>query len=503
MQQSLAPPDMVKPRLSYQDDLESLAFLNYSQAKLVKRRLEALMKNQFLLLPEFPSRDELIEVDEMGQGSFGRVIRVFHIQRKEYYALKTVRATESFTDMLHEINLMIRITEMNNEWFCKLVSFSVDDRSLQRDSGEKFIEFKMLMELGMCSLYQYNQVRREFGITWTEQELSVVYGSMVNAIQALKGARIFHRDIKDRNIVITKDGRIKIIDFGVAQEIQEDADGLAGVCGGEGTPHYMAPEVGPRGDVRVHPYLCDLYSLGITMLRLGNVRVIGNSTINILRDIERFKEKYPVLGELVENALAYDPEERRMAMRLPPNIPKRLKIKITPREEYMIIRSEYMTDVIDLHGLRTTNVLLQLALNLPVIIYRLYRLVFAEEDSEAFLVLQRLNWCYIGYLLCCFVYNCVGWNPKIRLKFHGLRYEHPFVDKRRLVYSRYFEIMCPVVAAIVIFCWIGPTIRNKVNFLFVITVLYLYNTVLVLIYLWYRAHQDYVDIRQFLSLIHI
>jgi hypothetical protein len=73
---------------------------------------------------------------------------------------------------------------------------------------------------------------------------------------------VIHRDIKPSNLLVTRDGRLKITDFGIAK-IGSNKHTLTGMI--IGTPAYMAPERYSGGDIDQR---CDLYSAGVLFFEL-------------------------------------------------------------------------------------------------------------------------------------------------------------------------------------------------------------------------------------------
>lgn len=55
-------------------------------------------------------------------------------------------------------------------------------------------------------------------------------------------ARLVHRDLKPRNLMLTAEGRLKVADFGIASTLSESQSRLTSHPGSSGTPHYMSPQ---------------------------------------------------------------------------------------------------------------------------------------------------------------------------------------------------------------------------------------------------------------------
>ena len=86
-----------------------------------------------------------------------------------------------------------------------------------------------------------------------------------DALVYLEAHGVVHRDIKPENILVTAEGQVKIIDFGIALFEAERRLTWAGLSNKVGTPDYMAPEHirGRRGDART-----DVYALGMLLYEL-------------------------------------------------------------------------------------------------------------------------------------------------------------------------------------------------------------------------------------------
>ncbi len=107
---------------------------------------------------------------------------------------------------------------------------------------------------------------------------------LVAGAQRLHREGLVHRDLKPSNVLVTAQGRVVILDFGLIRESGSDAATLTYDDQALGTPAYMAPEQGGRA--RVGP-AADWYAVGVMLYEcLTGVRPFVGSPLQILRDKE-------------------------------------------------------------------------------------------------------------------------------------------------------------------------------------------------------------------------
>lgn len=153
-----------------------------------------------------------------------------------------------------------------------------------------------------------------------------IASALAEALAAAHEKGIVHRDLKPANVMVTKEGRVKVLDFGLAKEVGTDSSndltltsaGLTEVGIVMGTPAYMSPE---QLSGRALDHRTDIFSLGVVLHEMATGRrpFEGNSpaelTSSILRDspllVTNVRPDLPAdMARVIRRCLEKDPRYR-------------------------------------------------------------------------------------------------------------------------------------------------------------------------------------------------
>lgn len=109
---------------------------------------------------------------------------------------------------------------------------------------------------------------------------------LAQALSHAHGAGVLHRDIKPSNVIVTEAGEPKLVDFGLARNVEDERERLTKTGEIMGTPAYMPPEQAGGEKSRVGP-LADVYSLGATLYHMlaGEPPFRGTSVMNLINKV--------------------------------------------------------------------------------------------------------------------------------------------------------------------------------------------------------------------------
>ena len=244
--------------------------------------------------------------EHRAQGGMAEVWRAVDLQLSRTVAVKLLKPQLANDSTLAERFRREAVAAANLNHFNIVTAYD----AVEYDEGRQ----ALIME------YVEGKSLRELLDTNTQLESNLVQHIGVSVCAALEAAHernIIHRDIKPGNILLTKEGRVMITDFGIAKVLGEGGD-LTSENIMMGTAKYLAPEQvkGDPLDERA-----DLYSLGIVLYEclVGKVPFYGkNDTETALARLQREPRNIttlrpnvnPQLAAVVHKLLAREPRSR-------------------------------------------------------------------------------------------------------------------------------------------------------------------------------------------------
>jgi len=246
--------------------------------------------------PEKPHFYDLELRRILGVGTFGRVKLVIHKPTQVSYALKCMRKAQvvATKQQSHVLNEKRILAMMDHPFILRLVN-------TYQDKGELY----MLLELALGGeLFSLLAKRAPLG-----DGMGKFYSaSVVSIFSYMHGHKVIYRDLKPENLLLDKDGYIKMVDFGFAKILQDRTWTLCG------TPEYLAPEIILN---KGHGFGADWWCVGILTFECltSQTPFVSNDPMEGYRKIIKCRVPWPphlqpMARDFIDHLLTVDPSRR-------------------------------------------------------------------------------------------------------------------------------------------------------------------------------------------------
>jgi eukaryotic-like serine/threonine-protein kinase len=192
----------------------------------------------------------------LGEGGFGEVYEAWDTRLQRSVAIKTIRHGDSaVVDLVREARLA---ASLRHAAFVKV-------HAVEDDGNGQFIVMELVHGRTLKQILQDGPVQLSTALDWVRQ--------VAKAMRDAHASGLVHGDIKPSNLMVENDGRVRILDFGLAlrqdtletETVSIGATASTGQADPRGTIAYMAPErlQGAPPDPRA-----DVYALGVILYEL-------------------------------------------------------------------------------------------------------------------------------------------------------------------------------------------------------------------------------------------
>ncbi len=254
---------------------------------------------------------EKYRIEELlGIGGMAAVYRATHRNRAEF-AIKMLHPELSMREGFRQ-RFLREGYAANSVKHPGVVAVVDDDVT---EDGSAFLVMELLIGTSV------HELAKAHGKRLSIPAASAVLDQLLDALAAAHAAGIVHRDIKPANLFITKDGTLKVLDFGIAR-VREGLTGETSATGTGvllGTPGFMAPEQA-KGDQDAIDARTDLWAAGATFFTLVSGKLVhsgGNAAqlmvsaaTTMARSVRAVADVPPDIAGVIDRALDFDVQSR-------------------------------------------------------------------------------------------------------------------------------------------------------------------------------------------------
>ncbi|XP_017203117.3 myosin-IIIa isoform X2 [Oryctolagus cuniculus] len=217
-----------------------------------------------IVFDNFPDPSDTWEITEtIGKGTYGKVFKVLNKKNGQKAAVKILDPVHDIDEEIEaEYNILKALSDHPNVVKFYGIYFKKD-----KVNGDKLWLVLELCSGGSVTDLVKGLLKR--GERLSEPVIAYILHEALMGLQHLHKNKTIHRDVKGNNILLTTEGGVKLVDFGVSAQLTSTRHRRNTSVG---TPFWMAPEVIACEQQLDTTYdaRCDTWSLGITAIELGD-----------------------------------------------------------------------------------------------------------------------------------------------------------------------------------------------------------------------------------------
>jgi len=183
----------------------------------------------------------------LGRGSFGTVYKAMNRETNQIFVIKEILLVKDNPSQIAQVSKEISVMK------------KLDHRNVVRYYGARREGGRLLIHMEFVDGGSVSRVLREFG-SLSERQTQLYTQQIMEGLTYLHEKKVVHRDLKGENLLVDKNGCLKLADFGTAKELDTIASKTVA-----GTSHFMAPEV-IRGTG--HDCAADIWSVGCCVVEM-------------------------------------------------------------------------------------------------------------------------------------------------------------------------------------------------------------------------------------------